>query len=216
MKKTVRLLNSSHAGQYEKVLSLAFASAAGFTTRPEAARWSHVEDYYPTLGLFHDDTLVSTMRIEWVHTQRELDYKLHANFQLPDMVFPAVYLTKAGTLPHLKAGGYNSILRYYALKLALHWKSKFVFGTMVEGSPRVFSMTEMGYNFKKNPAKWDGYFVSDKTPLIAWLDMPAKGASAIEYLEKSLGSTLNEYVPEFQVETITCKTDKDIRFPWSA
>jgi hypothetical protein len=174
-------------------------SAPGFAIQDISAKWLPANEQYVTLGVFHDENLVSTMRLEWVFSGPELYSRLASQEILPfSLVWPIAFLTKAGTRNEVKAAGLNSLLRYLALKIALTWKARYLVGTMVEGSPRIFTMKEMGYEFIKNSHGWNGDFISARTPLIAWLDLEMKSQQAISYLEERVCHIINEYQIQIQ------------------
>jgi hypothetical protein len=216
MKKVIRLLTPSDAPAYHALMVQSFASAEGFTVSSEAKRWGNAETYYPTFGIFHDDVLVAMLRTEWVLTQKELDFKLGCHFTHPELKFPAMYLAKAATLPGSKSQGLNSVLRFLSLRVAQHWGARFVFGVMVEGSPRVFTMLEMGYEFQKLPKSWNGNFVSANAPMLGVLDMEKKGSFALQYLKTRVTNYLSDCEVQFDVRQLHIIDRKDVRWPWSA
>jgi len=174
------------------------------------------EEIYPVLGAFHGSTLVSTMRVEWVLSPRELQYKLTGHFAQAEPEFPAMYLTKAGTLPEMKGHGLNSILRFAALQIALSWKVRYVFGTMLEGSPRVFTMQEMGYDFQRSGHSWAGNFISDRKALLACLDLKHSQKQAFDYLNVILGPRLNDVDFALDLEKLQINEPIGARWPWCA
>ncbi len=183
--------------------------------RDNISQWSMTEEIYPTLGIFHDGVLVSTMRIENILSEKEFEYKTHVPCNNPDISFPAMYLTKAGTWPGIKFQGLNSALRYFALQLAVVWNARFVYGIMVEGSPRVFSMQQMGYDFQTLTKKWNGNFMSEKFPMLACLDMKTNGEKALHFLKQKSENYLNDCDLQFNIETLTVKQTAE-KWPWSA
>lgn len=204
--KSIQILKRSHAEQYTFVQSASLTKAKGFVARPETYQWFPEHEIYPTLGAFHGDQLISVMRLEWILSWSELNAKMHSNFSHPNFKFPAAYLTKGGTLPEFMSLGLNSLLRYHALKISLHWQVEYIFGTMIKGSPRVESMKQMGYEFTVNPIKWKGYYRSDENALIAHLNLREKGLQALTYLEDKYIQLLIDYKPKFNPYDIKIKT----------
>jgi hypothetical protein len=217
MKREIRRLTPADALQYRDLLSKSFGSSKGFMVQNRGSEWVYADDYYITLGVFHDGRLVSSMRTEWILTEKEFRYKMMTDVQFPfDVTFPSVYLTKAGTLPGIKAQGLNSILRYLSIKVAQSWNARYIFGSMVEGSPRIFTMQEMGYEFISAQRQWRGNFISEKPPLVAWLDLSTQGDRALSYLEDKLSGILADYVVNF--DFVNCRIDEKPKekFPWVA
>jgi len=203
--KSIRILNRSDASQYEAVQTASLAAAKGFVAGPEAVKWYSGNEVYPTLGAFHGNQLVSVMRLEWVLHWQELNSKMQSNFYDPQITLPAAYITKNGTLPQLMSLGLNSLLRYHALKISLTWPVEYILGTMIEGSPRVESMIQMGYRFYTNPVKWEGCYQSNKNALIGYLNLKKTGTFALNYLENKYPDLLSAYRPDFNPQDVKIK-----------
>ncbi len=189
--------------QFEQLLKQSFGHAVGFSAHPNSLLWPvGTDERFPQLGLFHDGQLISTTRLEWVHTLERLNFKLHANYQLPNPSFPVACTSKAATRTNLKGQGLNSILRYFCIQQSLVWKVPYLISTMVEGSPRIFSMREMGYDFELNPIRWTGAYSSDKQAFIASLDLVRNGSHALAYLEKNLGAQIKSYEIQYDPQSV--------------
>lgn len=201
--KTLRLLTKHDQKQYEALLKESFGNALGFTVRPEALKWGKDQEYFPTLGLFNDQKLKAVTGLHWVATWPKLKYYLHADFQNSEVTLPVALTTKAATALDQKGLGLNSVLRYHCITIAMKWEVSHLMSTMVEGSPRVFTMEQMGYEFQKNPKKWDGYFISDKPALIAYLNLKKNGPGALAYLEKTNGALIQSYKSELDLDSIS-------------
>jgi hypothetical protein len=210
----VFILNASHAAQYEELLKRAYAFAEGFVVRSAGLRWTVAGTVYPTLGIYDHGNLISVMRVETVLNQAELDYKIGSHVDTSQYCFPAMYLTKAATWPGLKEKGYNSLLRYHSLKLAEQWGIRYIFGTMVENSPRVFTMQEMGYTFYKVDQKWSGNFISDRHPLVAVLDMKQHAERAFSLLEEKIKDLHTQYPLQFDFAAVPLPDVSGHAWPW--
>lgn len=191
MIKTIRFLGRQHEAQYTRVLQRAFTNSDKFIAHP--ATWSWPQDQNPNLGVFHDSTLISVMKMDRISTPEERSFKLHTDLPLTNLTLPFMYLNKAGTLPEFEGIGLNSLLRYHFIGMARQAGASFLVGTMIKDSPRVRIMKEIGYEFLPNNKKWDGYFISDELPLIGFLDLQKNGESALKKLSENLGSLLSEY-----------------------
>ncbi len=203
--KSIQILNASHAEQYTFVQSASLSAAKGFIARPETYQWFPEHEIYPTLGAFHGGQLISVMRLEWISSWPELNAKMHSSFFHPGLKFPCAYLTKGGTLPEFMGLGLNSLLRYHALKISMHWQVGYILGTMIKGSSRVESMKQMGYEFSVNPVKWKGYYQSEENALIGYLNLPEKGLQALNYLEDRYIQLLLDYKPKFNPYDVKIK-----------
>lgn len=154
------------------------------------------------------------MRGEWVLSLSELQFKLEGKFPQAEPQFPSVFLTKAGTLPHLKKRGFNLILRYHFFKMAEFWNARYMFGTMVEGSPRVQSLIDMGYEFIKCEQKWNKMFVSTSDPMMACLDLQINSSKAYDYISTKVGLELSQCKMTFDYKNIKIDSKLPFQVPW--
>ncbi len=212
--KSIRLLNKNDADIYSELVRKSFGSAKGFMVNRNSLTWTPTDDYYPTLGVFNNNKLVSMMRLEWILTEKELVYKSQEEVSFAPFTYPIGYLAKAATEPGYDGSGLNTLLRYHCFKIFKCWKVNWIVGFMVFGSPRVFTMQEMGYSFYTKKNKWNGAFVSDRNVHFAYLNVDEKMNDAMAYLEKELAPILNEYEVEFKHEEVPMKSKLNILFPW--
>lgn len=198
--REVRRIHAKEATAYEDLLLRSHAESQGFFIHPSSARWDSNDDRNFPLGVFESGKLISCMRLDWITQLKDLEARLDLKLPTSKLELPCGYLTKAGTDPKFRNLGYNALLRYHFLKIAKKYKVQSLFGTMVEGSPRVFSMKEMGYTFQKLSKKWDNAFVSDHLPLVAHLDLHRKADFAIDYIARQIPKLLADYPAAYQIE----------------
>ncbi len=213
MSLIVRLLDRTDSKDYEALCRRSFAAAQGFTVLSSSLVWTPTDDAYPVLGAFLDGRLIASMRIEWIETLRELNFKAHETIEEGRFEFPLGYLAKASTDPQLAGAGYNSLLRYHSFLIMKYWSVHSILGFMVEGSPRVFSMKEMGYRFTFKKNRWVGNFESDSRVLFAELPVREKLDSAIQYLTVKIQPLLNSSQILFDHNSIVMKLRAPISFP---
>jgi hypothetical protein len=198
--KSIRLIYPNYIKQYEDLQSLCLGQVKNFRAKPEAARWYPFMSQSPALGVFHDEDLVSVMRLEWLRDERELNAQLNSQIEIPNIEFPVAHLAKGATLPQFEKMGFNSLLRYHCLLICLHRSIKYLLGTMIKGSPRVQTMQKMGYKFIENPTPWRGYYESDQLALIGILDLARDGQMALQFLQQTIPKLIEDYKPEFRLE----------------
>ena len=198
--KSIRLLNKNDADAYSELVLKSFGSAKGFMVNRNSLTWTQTDDYYPTLGVFNNNRLVSMMRLEWILTEKELVFKSQENVSFNPFTYPIGYLAKAATEPGFDGTGLNTLLRYHCFKIFECWKVHWIVGFMVHGSPRVFTMQEMGYSFYTKKNKWNGAFVSNPNVHFAYLNLAEKINVEMSHLEKKLAPIFIKYEVEFKNE----------------
>jgi hypothetical protein len=215
MRKELSVLGNKDASEASQVWEYSFATARGFSASKQASRWLPADNFYPVLGLRHDGKLVSVMRVEWVLNFKELAYKIKDCPQELEVEYPAVYLTKAGTVPECREMGLNLTLRYFSFLLAERWGASYMLGTMVEGSPRIRSMVEMGYEFQKLPNNWKGLYQSEMSPLVAVLDLKKNREKAFQYLADKTSNYRQDLHLSTDISQIEIQNNNmGIRWPW--
>lgn len=214
MENFIRPLTALDRSEYEKLLRMSFASAEGFTAEAGTLVWTPTDDYYTVLGLWENQQLKAMMRIEWIDSEKELLIKLSENDLPKAFQYPLGYFAKAATLPSEKGRGLNTVLRYHCLKIMLNWQVTEVLGFMVEGSPRIQTMKEMGYQFFEKKSKWNGNFKSDRKVLMASLAGEEKIRSAITFIEKKFPLVLRRFPLGFSLNSVTMIAKIRYRFPW--
>lgn len=200
--KKVKILKASDALQYEQVQNLSLKAAKNFIAIPEAYKWYSIHEKYPTLGVFHNELLISVMRLEWITTWPELNAKMNSNFFLPEIKFPVAYLTKGGTRPEFMSLGLNTLLRYHAIQISKQWSLNYLLGTMIKGSSRVETMIKLGYDFHINPIKWQGAYQSNENALIGILNLKTKADYALSFIEKNYNELISDYKIDFEYKNI--------------
>lgn len=210
----VRLLSKSDQIEYNKLLKASFSGAKNFRTESATQVWTKTDDFYPVFGLFHGQKLVSIMRAEWIDSQLELMHKLGEPEGTWNPRLPMGYLAKAATLPEFAGKGFNSVLRYYCLKLYTHWRLEGVVGIMAAGSSRMNVMEKMGYKFRTKSGKWNGNFKSDHPILVGYLETSEEILKAILYLENNFSSIIQHYPISSEDLLLPKKGRCEHKFPW--
>lgn len=210
----IRVLNSADRESYEKLLQSAFEQPKNFTVEFSGKRWTISDDYYPVLGLFVNSELIAMMRIEWIESDREFEFKFKDQLKKRNYTWPMGYLAKAATMKGCEGKGFNSVLRYYCLKILRSWEVSGVLGVMVEGSPRIQIMKKMGYQFSPLEKAWTDTFKSEAPVLLAELIGNSEIDGAITYLEKEFSNLISQFnylAGEFQIQR---RGRVAYKFPW--
>ncbi len=210
----IRLLTRNDQTAYNQLLASAFSNPKNFQAREATRVWTPTDDYYPVLGLFHEGVLASMMRVEWIGSDREFLLKYDEKVMPKPIAYPLGYLAKAATLKHQEGRSFNSILRYYSFQIYLNWKVTGVIGFMVEGSPRVNIMKEMGYEFYQKKEKWNGNFQSDSPVLVGELKGEAAIRKALQYLEERFPVDLVMYKLQVDIQNLPMRGRIPFKFPW--
>ena len=121
----IRLLDSSDSAEYNHLIQDAFAKVAEFQAVQQTLIWTATDSHYYVLGLFKKKKLIAFLRLEWIDSVAEFNFKIDEDILPFQPIFPMGYLAKAGTAAAEKNHGFNSILRYYALKIFLNLKVSF-------------------------------------------------------------------------------------------
>ncbi len=85
---------------------------------------------------------------------------------------------------------------------------------MVEGSPRVNIMKEMGYEFYQKKEKWNGNFQSDSPVLVGELKGEAAIRKALQYLEERFPVDLVMYKLQVDIQNLPMRGRIPFKFPW--
>lgn len=176
----VRILNRNDLEAYNDLSLQAFKNARGFTAATGSISWAPSDEVFYQFGIFYKAKLISFMRLEWITSVKE--FKGRLKYEPKQDEVPAGYLNVAATALPWQGKGLNSLLRYYCIHTALSWRVRYLYGSMVPGSPRTSAMQRMGYKFFSATEHWQKGFQSQLMPMIAQLDLLNHGREALKII----------------------------------
>lgn len=183
-------LNKLRLSEYRK--------AEGFVIKDEAVLWNASDEASHVLGVWKSGTLISSMRLEVIQTQKLLEHKIESpipsELLKEEINFPVGILSKAVTSSMHRSGGLNAHLRYHLFKIAASLGIHHIFGTLVKGAPRSNSLLEMGYTFHSHPTGWTSpFYTSTKEVEIVHLNLKTRGKEATRICAKLAADSLLIY-----------------------
>ncbi len=142
-----------------------------------------------------DGQLLSTMRGEIIGDLALLERKLECPWTFSAApTFPVLLLSRAATLSSHRREGFNLVLRYWFLRLAVTHGVRFVIGTFVAGSARERTLRAMGYDFFVNTLGWQQSTYRSLAPVtVAVLDMQRNGERALAYCLQHAGEGIARF-----------------------
>jgi hypothetical protein len=188
------LVGRESAEAINRLRTAEYAKAGGFRVDPKVIEWNPSDDESFILVVREGEKILATMRAELADNVEIVEKKLECPWAFGDLGFPVLLLSKAATDSTIRGKGLNTVLRYWAFRLAEHWKVSHVVGTFVEGSPRINAMREMGYEFHRNELGWFRLdYQSERPVLVAKLDFRSHGKAAIEAARRIAGDPEKDY-----------------------
>jgi hypothetical protein len=181
----VRYLNEFDLNNYISLLKENYLFNEHFQVKVELFQIPNVS-LKNVLGVFENNELVATMKLEYATNEILLQKMLCTDLKFDFLKFPIAILSRGATTKSRRNQGYNSLLRYYFIKSLLQQNITFLFGTMIKDTPRVHLLRKLGYTIIENNRKWSGYFNSDLTALICYLDLKKDGTAALDELRKTI------------------------------
>ena len=107
-----------------------------------------MDDIAIVLGVFNEkDELMSSLRGEFIRTRSEAEEKLHYSIPKHLDLFPGILLGRGATKRAYRNYGFNSLLRFYYLGLAIDFPFKSTFASVFEKAPRIGLLRDMNYRF---------------------------------------------------------------------
>ena len=172
-----------------------YAKASGFQLDLSTLNWKPSDDDSFVMAAKKDQTILATMRGEFIDELSILEAKLECPWNFSDdFKLPVLLLSRAATHSSQRGSGLNLLLRYWFLKFALARNIQFVVGTFVSGSPRENSLKEMGYEFYENKLGWQQSSYRSLRPVsVVALNLKTHGEHALEYCLKRLSNEMTEY-----------------------
>ncbi len=145
----VRRLNKNDAEAVFAVRQEAYESSAQFKVLNYSyLEWNQVDDVAIVLGVFNEkDELMSSLRGEFIRSRAEAEEKLHYTINPKLDLFPGILLGRGATKRAYRNYGFNSLLRYYYLGLAIDFPFKSTFASVFEKAPRIGLLRDMNYRF---------------------------------------------------------------------
>ncbi len=182
------VVERNEAAEINRLRIAEYAKAGGFYVDPKVIEWNASDDESFILAIKEGGRILATMRAELADNVSIVEKKLECPWNFGELGFPVLLLSKAATDSSIRRRGLNTVLRYWAFRLAEHWKVSHVVGTFVEGSPRINAMREMGYEFHRNELGWFQLdYRSERPVLVAKLDFAKHGAAALEASRRIAG-----------------------------
>lgn len=183
--------DSNHLNELRRV---GFEAAEGFSVDLSLLLWGENDVKNTVLGVREKGRLLSTLRFDLAANREELRPKLDCDWAHELVDFPCAVLGKAATHPDHQGRGFNALLRYHALRLALQNGVRQVVGTVIQGAPRTATMRELGYQFHAHPDGWFRFGYHSRKPVeIAILDFALEGQAALPKLEAKLNQVLDAF-----------------------
>lgn len=194
MTTQVTLVQRQEAEAINRLRTAEYAKAGGFRVDPKVIEWNASDDESFILVVREGERILATMRAELADNVAIVERKLECPWSFGELGFPVLLLSKAATDSSVRRRGLNTVLRYWAFRLAQHWGVSHVVGTFVAGSPRINAMRDMGYEFHENALGWFQLdYRSDRPVLVAKLDFRRRGTLAVETSRRIVGNPDVEY-----------------------
>ncbi len=145
----VRRLNKEDAEAVFAVRQEAYQSSAQFKVLNFSyLEWNEVDDVAIVLGVFNQNgELQASLRGEFIRTRSEAEDRLHYSIPPHLDLFPGILLGRGATRRTARNKGFNSLLRYYYLGLAIDFPFKSTFASVFEKAPRIGLLRDMNYRF---------------------------------------------------------------------
>lgn len=194
----LKILDRPFSAAYDQLNTDCFNQETSFWINPRLLKWSEADDRSLVLGLFKNEELVASMTCQIFVSAKHLTTRLLGLSEeaLPsDLRFPLLYISRSATDPDHTKRGMNTRLRVVALSIAKGLGFSQACTTVLEGSPRLNTMIEMGYRFVVNPRKWNTEsYRSPKVPLVGFINL----AEVDDFLEKSLTAEDTQFLEKNQ------------------
>jgi hypothetical protein len=189
----VRLACEADRGLIGDLRRVAYQSAREFSLSDGAhLGWSDLDEVSAVITAWRGPDLVSTLRATVAEDITAAEGILTCSVELAGTAFPAMVLTKGATRPGRGAGGLHSALRYHCLLAGDRYGVRSVLGLVYTDAPRVRTMAELGYEFRRPARVWDPEGSALTQPLFAVLPGDRLKA-AIGTLASAFEETLAAY-----------------------
>ncbi len=189
------LLNRSHSTDYEKHNFECFNTPnSPFWIRPELLQWSSSDELSFIIGIYEQGELVGAAKWEMIHSEQHLLTKLVGitKQNLPsNLKYPVIYTAQSSSLPKVRNKGLNTKLRKVSLKMAQLAGIPTSCTTLIQGSPRIRTLENLGYLFSVNQTKWNtASYKSDRFGMIGVIDLESNSSK----ISEGLGAEEHEFI----------------------
>lgn len=179
-----------------------YQKAKGFKTKLESLNWKSADNESYVMVVEQnsftknaargESNLVATMRGEVLRDQKLLESKIECPWIHSELGGQTILLlTRAATDQMWQGHGFNLLMRYWFLKMAMTQNISYLVGSFVEDSPRSRTLKKMGYDYYENKLGWQSEnYKSERKVILAVLDLKSNGASAIDYCQSNLPTEL--------------------------
>lgn len=185
MKSEILFVDRNFKEEINNLRRQEYAQASGFSVDLDTLQWKTSDDESYVMVARQNGIIVSTMRGEVIEDKSVLEKKLECHWDFDyQLKLPVLLLSRAATLNSHQTKGFNLVLRYWFLKLAIHHKIPMVLGTFVAGSPRQNTLQKMGYRFFENETGWQqSTYRSHRPVIVAALDLTTSERQALHYCQ---------------------------------
>lgn len=145
----VRRLNKTDAGAVFNVRKEAYATSKQFKVYNFSyLEWDDVDDIAIVLGVFlKNGDLVASLRGEFINTREHGEERLHYSLERFPGIYPSILLGRGATKIKYRNFGFNTLLRYYFLGLAIDFPFQSLMSSVFEKAPRIGLLRDMNYKF---------------------------------------------------------------------
>lgn len=145
----VRRLTKADADLVFQVRKEAYASSSQFKVfNFSYLEWDDVDDIAIVLGVFLDNgELVASLRGEFIKSESLAEERLHYKVEAFSALFPSILLGRGATKRKYRNYGFNTLLRYYFLGLAIDFPFQSCISSVFEKAPRIGLLRDMNYKF---------------------------------------------------------------------
>lgn len=152
----VRRLDKNDAEAVYAVRMEAYRSSKQFKVLNfSSLEWNQIDDRAIVLGAFSEGKLVASLRAEIINSREVAEDKLKYVLPVDLPFYPTLLLGRGATMRAYRNYGFNSILRYYFLGLAIDFPFQSFIGSVFEKAPRIGLMRDLGYRFTIPHEVWD-------------------------------------------------------------
>ena len=145
----VRRLNKSDAEAVFSVRREAYATSQQFKVfNFSYLEWDDVDDIAIVLGVFLETgELVASLRGEFINSISVGEERLHYSLDKFPGIYPSILLGRGATKTKYRNFGFNTLLRYYFLGLAIDFPFQSMISSVFEKAPRIGLLRDMNYKF---------------------------------------------------------------------
>lgn len=143
-------------------------------------------------GVFHDEKLISTLRLDQVTDIEVYEARIQASFSFIPSVLPVSVTCRAATDPNYQKLGVHSILKMACLMKAMSIGYEFCFAAIKSTSFQIDAFHRIGYDLIPSDREWRGFLGDIAPPVVGRLNLKTTGKSAVQYLAKRNSDMLKQ------------------------